>query len=131
MRTFTFQSGTRMGSAKGIAPTEAQRNAAYLELDRMVQAGTNKTKAVEYLLGLGWSVTAICGTIAYESDTAGHRAGDPIRAQHVNHIKDKWLAAGNKIGQNAKPETVEAQKPTPTEPPKPVAPAAGPTLVKS
>jgi hypothetical protein len=118
-RTFTFVKNGSTGSGRGITPTDAQRDAAYARLE---QGFPNKTKAVEYLLSLGWSISAICSCIAYESDTRGHRAGDPIRMQHVNHIKDRYVAAGNKYPpvQPMVPVVPSVEKPV--EPPKPVAP---------
>jgi hypothetical protein len=108
---FTFGRGTR-GTTPSKVPTEAEKTAAYA---RLRQGFDNKTQAVEYLLGLGWSVATICQTIRYDTETSGHSAGDPLRAQHVNHIKTRWLADKTLEAEKAK----KANGPTPATTPAP------------
>jgi hypothetical protein len=83
--------GSRGSGSTGKMPTDVEKKAAFEHLSK---AGfPTKTKAVEYLLDLGWSTTAICQMVRYDSDTKGHKRGDPMLAQHVNHIRQGWLAA--------------------------------------
>ena len=96
-QTFRFSraSSNGGGMATIINPSKEQHEQADEGLQKLAMAGANKTKAVEFLLGLGWSVSAICQKIVYETDTLGHKAGDPMKVQHANQIKQKWLAAKN------------------------------------
>jgi hypothetical protein len=107
----------RSGSAVGIVPSNEQVKAAHEGLVKLNEKGANVTQLVEFLLDLGWSVSPICNMIRYPSDSTrenGHKAGDKLLAQHVNHIKTRWLA--NKA---AKAPAVEPVK----EPEAPKAPA--------
>lgn len=85
-KTFTFVGRSRGTASKML--TEADHATVNKELSSGKFA--NKTQAVEYLLGLGWSDSQIAAKVRYESDTTGHNAGDPMKVQHVNHIRRRW-----------------------------------------
>jgi hypothetical protein len=87
-KTFTFASNRSRSTVRPI--TEEQHAAVNTELESGKFA--SMTKAIQYLIGLGWSDGQIAQKIRYNTDTMnaegkGHRAGDPLRVQHVNNIR--------------------------------------------
>jgi hypothetical protein len=84
-QTYTFKRST---SSQGIVPDEAER----AKVHPLLTGARNTSEAVERLLERGWSTKSICQTIRYPTDTEGHKAGDPLREQHVSHIRQKWLS---------------------------------------
>jgi hypothetical protein len=81
MSDVTFTPVHTARTSSGITPDLAAKQAAVKTL-----AGCNTSQAVRKLHGLGWSISAICQFVRYPTETKGHKAGDPLRAQHVRNI---------------------------------------------
>ena len=96
IQTFSFGS-TSARRSSGIVPNDAE----HTTVDAFLKSGKieSTTQAVEYLLSRNWTVSAICAKLTYKSDSKTLKDGKPVRLagaqlrpQHVNHIRDRYLA---------------------------------------
>src|SRR5690349_10061152 len=92
-KTFSFAANRSRTAAKQLSEDDHKAANDVLASGRFAST----TKAVEYLISLGWSDSQIAQKIRYETDTMdangrGHRKGDALRVQHVNNIRAKYTA---------------------------------------
>jgi hypothetical protein len=101
--TFVATGSSRSGSPTGRDPSAEDHVKANEQLKLLAERGSTKTAMIEYLLSEGWTVSAIAQKIRYETSTTGHDAGDPLKYQHVNAVKLKWLEKQTTVAKQATP----------------------------
>jgi hypothetical protein len=114
IRTFNIGRGGKSGHG-GAMPSDAERQEAYTRLE---QGFPTKQAAVEFLLSRNWTTSAICQTLCYDQDSnrmtkdgqPAHKAGDPLSMQHVNGIKQSWLAKQAEAAHKAATEAAKAKQ---------------------
>ncbi len=95
MEKFSFGNAKKTSTAVVLSENEQKVVSEYFRSNQLV---LTTTKAVEYLLGRGWSIPQIQSVVTYKeaSKKMGpdgrpvRKAGESLRYQHVHHIKDKF-----------------------------------------